>query len=110
MTKISEQVISAFLDGKEKKVGNTSSTGNCLRLHGNLIAYVTPDNAICIRDGDYRSKTTKERLNALLLMIKQKDLERVGEYIFVKDKVWFLKYNNGAIMTFKNDMIVGVKQ
>lgn len=38
MRKVSEQIARAFLNGQAKSVGNSSTDGKQLFLHGNLIA------------------------------------------------------------------------
>jgi hypothetical protein len=109
MRKISREVISAFLAGKSKKVGNTYSSGNCLYLHGNQIAS-NVNGAIRIFDGGWSSNTTKERLNALLQLMKYESYEMVADCVFQKNFQWFLQYNNGDKTNFQNGTIVGVKK
>jgi len=109
MRKISREVISAFLAGKSKKVGNTYSNGNCLYLHGNQIAS-SINGAIRIFDGGWSSNTTKERLNALLQLMKYESYEMVADCVFQKNFQWFLQYNNGEKTAFQNGTIVGVKK
>jgi len=109
MRKISREVISAFLAGKSKKVGNTYSNGNCLYLHGNQIAS-SINGAIRIFDGGWSSNTTKERLNALLQLMKYESYEMVADCVFQKNFQWFLQYNNGDKTNFQNGTIVGVKK
>jgi hypothetical protein len=109
MRKVSREVISAFLAGKSKKVGNTYSNGNCLYLHGNQIAS-NINGAISIFDGGWSSNTTKERLNALLQLMKYESYEMVADCVFQKNFQWFLQYNNGEKTAFQNGTIVGVKK
>ena len=109
MRKVSREVISAFLAGKSKKVGNTYSSGNCLYLHGNQIAS-SVNGAIRIFDGGWSSNTTKERLNALLQLMKYESYEMVADCVFQKNFQWFLQYNNGDKANFQNGTIVGVKK
>ena len=109
MRKVSREVISAFLAGKSKKVGNTYSNGNCLYLHGNQIAS-SINGAISIFDGGWSSNTTKERLNALLQLMKYERYEMVADCVFQKNFQWFLQYNNGEKTAFQNGTIVGVKK
>ncbi|MEI8100154.1 MAG: hypothetical protein WCH09_01180 [Bacteroidota bacterium] len=109
MRKVSREVISAFLAGKSKKVGNTYSNGNCLYLHGNQIAS-NVNGAIRIFDGGWSSNTTKERLNALLQLMKYERYEMVADCVFQKNFQWFLQYNNGEKTNFQNGTIVGVKK
>ena len=109
MRKVSETVITAFLAGKSKKVGNTYSNGNCLYLHGNQIASNT-HGIIRIYDGGFASATTKERLNALLQLINSSgEYETVINGVYQKNFQWFFNYTNGDKGgAFKNGTIVGV--
>lgn len=110
MRQVSKQVISAFLDGKSKKVGNTYSNGNCLYLHGNQIASNT-HGIIRIYDGGFASATTKERLNALLQLINSSgEYETVINGVYQKNYQWFFSYTNGDNAYFQNGSIVGVKK
>jgi hypothetical protein len=109
MRKVSREVISAFLAGKSKKVGNTYSNGNCLYLHGNQIAS-SINGAVRIFDGGWSSNTTKERLNALLQLMEYERYEMVADCVFQKNFQWFLQYNNGEKTAFQNGTIVGVKK
>jgi hypothetical protein len=109
MRKISREVISAFLAGKSKKVDNTYCNGNGLYLYGNQIAS-NINGAIRIFDGGFSSATTKERLNALLQLMKYESYEMVADCVFQKNFQWFLQYNNGEKTAFQNGTIVGVKK
>ena len=110
MRKVSRQVISAFLAGKPKRNGNTTTDGKVLRLYGNTIADKDMADTIYIYDGGVRSATTKERLNALLQLMKYEDYEMVADCVFQKNFQWFLQYNNGEKTNFQNGTIVGVKK
>ena len=50
MRVVTRTVVSAFLKGKEKRVGNTSTDGEYLYLYGNIIAQKT-DSGIYVKDG-----------------------------------------------------------
>ena len=65
MRQVTEQVIQAFLNSENKSVGNTSTDGQSLWLHGNKIARKT-DEGIEINNCGYKTNVTKERLNGLL--------------------------------------------
>ena len=110
MRKVSRQVISAFLAGKPKRNGNTTTDGKVLRLYGNTIADKDMADTIYIYDGGVRSATTKERLNALLQLMKYENYEMVADCVFQKNFQWFLQYNNGEKTNFQNGTIVGVKK
>jgi hypothetical protein len=67
MRKVTKQVVAAFLAGEKKTVGNTSTDGQALYLHGNKIAEFRGTNprGLYITNAGWRSNTTKERLNGL---------------------------------------------
>lgn len=67
-------------------------------LHNNLIA-VLGDNFIQLFDGNFKSSTTKSRLNALL------SENSVGEFVFQKKGEWFLN-DNGNVIPFVSGMIL----
>jgi len=110
MRKISREVISAFLAGKPKRNGNTTTDGKVLRLYGNTIADKTIAGSIYIYDGGVRSVTTKERLNALLQLMKYENYEMVADCIFQKNYEWLVRYNNGDKFNFQNGLVLGVKK
>lgn len=64
MRSITEQIVNAFLEGKTKRISNSYTNGNELYLHDNCIAKKHP-NGLLISNAGWRSRTTKERLNAL---------------------------------------------
>jgi hypothetical protein len=64
MRKVTEKVVSAFMQGKAYKLQNTSTDGTALYLHGNKIAEKRSDG-LYISNAGWQSNTTKERLNAL---------------------------------------------
>lgn len=110
MRKVSREVISAFLAGKPKRNGNTTTDGKVLRLYGNTIADKDMADTIYIYDGGVRSATTKERLNALLQLMKYENYEMVADCIFQKNYEWLVKYNNGVNFNFQNGIVLGVKK
>lgn len=69
MRKVTEQTVTAFLNRKNKSVGNTFSTGDALYLHGHKIAYWEGDGIVVSFCG-WPTSTTKERLNGLLWLFK----------------------------------------
>ena len=81
MRKVTQETVNAFLKGEKKTIGNTSTDGKSLCLHGNCIARKV-DGKIYISNAGWQSVTTKERLNGLLYM-----LGKAG--IFQKDFQWF---------------------
>jgi hypothetical protein len=84
MRVVTEKIVGAFLNRKAKTVGNTSTDGNSLWLHGNQIAQWDGDGrpGLWIRNCGWFSSTTKERLNGL-----------PNVSIWQKQGEWFL---NGA--------------
>ena len=68
MRKVTRGVVSAFLEGRSKRIDNTETDGVSLRLHGNTIAEWRPDG-LWITDAGWPSRTTRERLNGLLLSV-----------------------------------------
>jgi hypothetical protein len=110
MRKVSREVISAFLAGKPKRNGNTTTDGKVLRLYGNTIADKDMADTIYIYDGGVRSATTKERLNALLQLMKYENYEMVADCIFQKNYEWLVRYNNGVNFNFQNGLVLGVKK
>ena len=81
MRKVTETTVRAFLNGTKKKVGNTSTDGTRLMLHGNVIAKKVNDK-ILITDAGWQSPTTKERLNGLLDILGKTRIHQ-------KDFVWY---------------------
>jgi hypothetical protein len=108
MRKVSREVISAFLAGKPKRNGNTTTDGKVLRLYGNTIADKSIAGSIYIYDGGVRSATTKERLNSLLQLMKYENYEMVADCIFQKNYEWLVRYNNGDKFNFQNGLVLGV--
>ena len=65
MRKVTKQITQAFIDGVSKQVGNTSTDGKAIYLHGNKIAEKR-DNTISLTLAGWNTVTTRERLNGLL--------------------------------------------
>jgi hypothetical protein len=111
MRKISREVISAFLAGKPKRNGNTTTDGKVLRLYGNTIADKNSVGSIFIYDGGVRSATTKERLNSLLQLMKSENsYTMVANCIFQKNYEWLVRYDTGGEFNFQNGIVLGVKK
>ena len=66
MRKISKQIAQAFNQGKTKSIGNTSTNGQEVFLHGNKIAWRSPGNTLELTLAGWPTVTTRERLNAIL--------------------------------------------
>ena len=91
MRQVSKQVISAFLAGKCRTVGNTRTNGQSLYLHGNCIADKLSDGSIQVSNAGWYSPTTKERLNALM------ELRGYNGYIFQKKCDWYVRRDGQVI-------------
>jgi len=68
MRKVTRETIRAFLAGKSRSVGNTSTDGTTLKLHGKVIAERRDGNVYVTLAG-WGSSTTRERLNGLCKLL-----------------------------------------
>lgn len=87
MKKVTEQTVTAFMNGKKRSVGNTQSTGDALYLHGNIIAKRV-DGKVFATNAGWPTPTTRERLNGL-------------------PDVWFTQHKGAQIVSLidkKNDI------
>jgi hypothetical protein len=66
MRKITQQVVTAFLNAEPKRLDNTSTDGQALYLHGNKIAERRTDGSIWFTFAGWATRTTSERINGLL--------------------------------------------
>jgi hypothetical protein len=69
MRKVTEKTVRAFLNGRSITIGNTTTDGQSLYLHGNRIAMrdgVTGE--IWLSTCGWNTITTRERLNGILKM------------------------------------------
>jgi hypothetical protein len=62
--KVTDSVVASFLQGKPKRVGNSSTDGIYYTLNGNDIARIE-DGDLWVSDAGWASITTYERLNRL---------------------------------------------
>lgn len=69
MRKITHEVCQAFIDRRPKTVGNSSTDGNTLYLHGNMIANWRNDGKLELTLAGWPTPTTRERLNGLLSLL-----------------------------------------
>lgn len=98
MRKIEQDMIKAIKNDRDWQQTNTSVHFNSeenvsvVRLHGNKIALVG-DDSLTLFDGGYQSNTTKSRLNAILSEFGY-TCGTQREYIFQKNKEWFIKFFN----------------
>ena len=115
MRKIEQQMNNAIQNNLNWQSANTSvhfneETGaSIVRLHGNKIAEVG-DNYLTLFDGDHQTKTTKSRLNAILGEFGY-TCGTKREYIFQKQKEWFvnffnLKSNQIEVVPFVDGMVL----
>ena len=75
-------VIEAFKEKKAKKLSNTESTGKELLLFGNTIAEWR-NNDIWITSANWKTKTTKDRIQLLGANLRQIK----GEW-YLNDELW----------------------
>ena len=66
MRKVTEQTVQAFIKGERLTVGNTSTDGQALYLHGNKIMERKPDGSIWFTFAGWATRTTSERISGLL--------------------------------------------
>lgn len=75
MRKVTREICTAFEQGRKRKIGNSSTDGRVLWLHGNAIA-LREDGKLFIRHAGWKTRTTKERLNGLTgVSVVQRDFE-----------------------------------
>ena len=65
MRKVTEQIKQAFERGEAKTVGNTSTDGNTVWLHGNAIVKRDPDGLVRWSLAGWNTPTTRERVNGI---------------------------------------------
>lgn len=80
MRKVTREISDAFIAGKAKTIGNTTTDGTKIWLHGNAIARRNENGSIEISSAGWQSNTTKERLNGLLY--------KLGLNIYISQKNW----------------------
>ena len=68
MRKITDTIVSAFMRGDSKTVGNTRTDGDTIYLHDNAIAWRDGRDVVITLAG-WGTVTTRERLNGLLDVI-----------------------------------------
>ena len=103
MRKIETQMIAAINGDRNWQKDNTAvvhlndeKMTTEVYLHGNKIAEVDEDS-LTIFDGGYQSKTTKQRLNALI----DGFCNAVTDGVFQKNYQWFVK-DNDQVVPFVN--------
>lgn len=67
MRKVTSEIVKAWARGDSLTVGNTSTDGDAIWLHGNVIAWKTgDDDLIALTLHGWNTVTTRERLNGIL--------------------------------------------
>lgn len=89
MRKVSKAIIKAFMAGESKRVGNTSTDGLNIWLHGNLIAS-RDSSGLIVSDCGWQTVTTKERLNSLFLLLFRAGWVDIHYRITQSDFEWFI--------------------
>ena len=83
---ITKEIVKAFMNGEGRSIGNSSTDGKTMLLHGHTIARKT-GVYVQINNCGYETNTTKERLNGLLDYIGLKDSHR----IYQRNFEWYWK-------------------
>jgi hypothetical protein len=68
MRKVTQTICKALMSGERKSIGNTSTDGETMFLHGNPIARLKDKNLILSLAG-WNTVTTRERINGLLMSL-----------------------------------------
>jgi len=84
MRKVTKQVAEAFLQRRNRQVGNSASSGDEMLLHGNTVARRNPNGTIVATLAGWPTVTTRERLNGLseLLGLGRPFSQRKGQQYF----------------------------
>lgn len=103
MRKIEHQMLQAYHQRKNRKLGNTEVTEDGrIYLHGNLIAANNGDGTLSFSMCGWGTPTTRSRLNALGIRVFQRDwvqyaLRRDGTKVEVGTG-WFLADQDGYVI------------
>ena len=110
MRVVTRTVVSAFLKGKEKRVGNTSTDGEYLYLYGNIIAQKT-DSGIYVKDGGWQTCTTKDRINGVISLLSSFGYTPLVRCLYSINYVWYMGNGENLIerIPFENGFKVGFK-
>ena len=93
MRKVTQQIANAFAQGNKMTVGNTTTDGNAVMLHGNKITERTNDGILMTLAG-WNTTTTRERLNGIAQVLgldasfTQKDFEPYFNGELVSSSEW----------------------
>ena len=91
MRKISLDIAHAFKGGNKRFISNTSTNGEKVYLHGNVIAKWNHDHDLVISMCDWLTPTTRERINTLFYVLD------IPFKVFQKDHGQFLKHQKAGV-------------
>jgi hypothetical protein len=99
MRKVTEDITQAFMERKPRTIGNSSTDGTTLFLHGNAIARHTSENIaeLEISMAGWSSNTTRERLNGLpwVRLYQRKGVQYLNGYE-LDTRAWVKPLGYGA--------------
>lgn len=92
---VTDAIAQAFLEGKKRRVANTSTDGQTIWLHNNAIARKSGDGSVEITLAGWPTATTRERLNGLLnaLGVNKRVSQRAGSQM-LDGKPWDGEWTN----------------
>ncbi len=92
---VTDAIAKAFIEGKKRRIANTSTDGKTIWLHNNAIARKSGDGSVEISLAGWPTVTTRERLNGLLnaLGINKKISQRAGSQM-LDGKPWDGEWTN----------------
>lgn len=95
MRKVTKQIKEAFERGEAKTVGNTTTDGNTVWLHGNAIVKRDPDGLVRWSLAGWNTPTTRERVNGIVNAgVHQVNFEAVLNGQTIDPSDWFASPNS----------------
>ena len=95
MRKVTQQIKQAFERGEAKTVGNTTTDGNTVWLHGNAIVKRDPDGLVRWSLAGWNTPTTRERVNGIVNAgVHQVNFEAVLNGQTIDPSDWFASPNS----------------
>lgn len=95
MRKVTQQIKEAFERGEAKTVGNTTTDGNTVWLHGNAIVKRDPDGLVRWSLAGWNTPTTRERVNGIVNAgVHQVNFEAVLNGQTIDSSDWFASPNS----------------
>jgi hypothetical protein len=94
MRKITKQIAEALANGKNKTIGNTSTSNGKVYLHGNKIAELK-ENGLHLSLAGWNTTTTRERLNGIAehfglnVSFNQRNYNPYLNGILISENAWF---------------------